>query len=197
MKRFIITEEEKYDILKQYNLREQYDDPNIVIGSMSDNFSRKAGLKSRFLLDDEGDAGDGYVKFLTWMIDLQPTIEKMFGVKCKTSEDIEKSDSPDEFGGYSGKCNLIWRLITKILNLYLLSDYSPIKGDSDGKQYYPVLDWIKNNQELQQISKQVFRGQSSTGEKYNTHVIGGVYITPNSLENAVVSIYKKQRNLFN
>jgi hypothetical protein len=196
MRKFIITEEEKHEILKKYNLREQQYDPNILIGSMSDNFSRKAGLKSRFLLDDEGDAGEGYVKFLTWMTDLQPTIEKMFGVNCKESEDIEKSDSPGEFG-YAGKCDLIWSLITKILNLYLLSDYSPIKGDSDGKKYFPVLDWIKNNQELQKISNQVFRGQSSTGEKYNTHVTGGVYISPNSLENAVVSIYRRQRNFFN
>lgn len=190
MKRFIITEEEKKTILSLYNLNEQ----SISIGpedisSMSNKYGEKAKEKSPFIkkIDD-------YVTFMTWMTELQPTIEKMFGISCKTSKEIEKSTAPGEFG-FAGKCQLIWRLITKLLNIYLVSDYSPIENDTDRKKYFSVLDLIKSNNELTQISNQVFRGQNTKGEKYNKNVVGGVYITPNSLENAVARIYTTQRNL--
>lgn len=190
MGRFIITEQEKKTILGLYNLNEQ----STLIGpeeirSMSNKFAEKAKEKSPFI-----ERVEDYTTFMTWMTELQPTIEKMFGISCKTSKEIEKSTTPGEFG-FAGKCQLIWRLITKILNTYLVSDYSPIKSDRDGKKYYSIIDLIKNNNELTQIANQVFRGQNTKGEKYNENVVGGVYISPNSLENAVARIYTTQRNL--
>jgi hypothetical protein len=190
MGKFVITEEEKKTILGLYNLNEQSIDIGIEdISSMSNRYSEKAKEKSPFIRTP-----DDYVRFMTWTTELQPTIEKMFGVSCKSSKDIETSTAPGEFG-FAGKCQLIWRLITKLLNIYLVSDYSPIKNDTDRKKYYSVLDLIKSNNELTQIANQVFRGQNTKGEKYNENVTGGVYITPNSLENAVTRIYTSQRNL--
>jgi hypothetical protein len=197
MRKFIITEEEKKEILKQYNLLEQDIVDTTDIGNMANTFAIKASQMSSFLsgtTESPIDPINGYVKFMMWLEDLQPTMEKMFGVKCKSSSEIENQTSIGEFGP-AGKCQLIWRLITKILNWYLLSKHSPIKNDIDNKTYFSIEDVIKNNNELNQLSSLVLRGKNQEGSKYNQYVQGGVYITPNQLTQAVINVYNTQRNL--
>jgi hypothetical protein len=198
MKRFVLTEEEKKEILKQYNLLEQDSVDPSDVSNMANLYAVIASQRSPFLSGGtEGtiDPIDGYVKFMTWLEDLQPTIGKMFGIECKTSSEIERQQTAGEFG-FAGKCQLIWRLITKILNWYLISKNSPLKNDRDNKTYFSVEDVINNNNELKRLADQVLRGQNQEGHKYNPYVVGGVYITPNQLELAITNTYTRQRNLF-
>ena len=71
-------------ILKQYNLLEQDSVDPSDVSNMANQYAVIASQRSPFLSGGtEGtiDPIDGYVKFMTWLEDLQPTIGKMFGIR--------------------------------------------------------------------------------------------------------------------
>jgi hypothetical protein len=187
MKKFIITEEEKINILKQYNIQEQISEVPFadVIGPLISGInSGKLTYKTEIIRSAED-----LNKALNWMnttSGLQNTIESLFGVKCKTSKDIENSTTPGEYG-YAGKCIQIWRFITLLLDFYLRTGKNPNTFD---------FDTAISNAGLSNIYKDLVSGQDEKGNKFNEFATTGVYVHPMKLKSAFKNIYNKQLSLF-
>jgi hypothetical protein len=128
-------------------------------------------------------------RFLNWIPDgvgLQPTIEKMFGVKCKTSAEIENRETPGEYG-YAGKCNTISKFIISLLNYYLMTGRNPTT--------LPFETAVQTSK-LTSLYKDIVKGKDRSGKDYNYGVHGGVYVSPLKLESEFKKIYNKQLELF-
>lgn len=190
MSRIIFTEDEKKEIIQTQGItEEQYQMMSIV----PDKILFDANRMSPFLVNQNRKIKDGYLDFVTWTENIQPTIENLFGVDCSRAE---VSDSESESRNEIIMCILVWRLIVKILTYYVTSKYTPLSQDIDGKQFMSVLNVINQNQEIEFIAKQILSGQSVSGKLYTPKIQSNVFIRPDELENKVIVIYNNQRKLF-
>jgi hypothetical protein len=186
MKKFIITEEEKINILKQYNIQEQSsnDFGDVVEPILTAMRGGQATYRTAIIRTPED-----LSKFINWIPStsgLQSIIEPLFGVTCKTSAEIEKSTTAGEYG-YAGKCLQIWRFVTLMLNFYLKTGKTP-----DTLDFSTAI----NSAGLDDMYKDLVRGNDEKGNKFNEFVAGGVYVQPMRLKSGFKKIYNDQLELF-
>ena len=186
MKKFIITEEEKINILKQYNIQEQssFDFGDVTNSILMAMRSGQSTYRTEIIKTVED-----LSKFINWIPDtsgLQKIIQSLFGVTCKTSDEIEKSTTPGEYG-YAGKCVQIWKFIVLLLNFYLKTGKTPDTLD---------FETAINGAGLNDMYSDLVRGNDEKGNKFNEFVVGGVYVQPMKLKSGFKKIYNDQLSLF-
>jgi hypothetical protein len=182
MKKVIrLTESDLIRIVKRVISEQTSDNISDIINNV---ISRQVRYSSSFIRTPQ-DAE----KFLNWIpagVGLQETIEKMFEVKCRTSAEIENTETPGEYG-YAGKCNAISRFIIYLLNYYLIAGKNPTT--------LPFETAVQTSN-LTNLYKDIVKGKDRSGKEYNYGVYGGVYVSPLKLENEFKKIYNKQLALF-
>jgi len=172
-----LKESDLVRLIKRVITEQTIDDIDDIISSMRSGQVRYLSPFIRTPQDLE--------KFLNWIPEgtgLQPTIENMFGVKCKTSAEIENIETPGEYG-YAGKCNTISRFIISLLNYYLISGKNPTT--------LPFETAVQTSK-LTSLYNDIVKGKDSSGKDYNYGVLGGVYVNPSKLKNEFKKIYNKQ-----